>query len=518
MSQSFVASLPPLTGARLVLATVALSLATFMNVLDTSIANVALTTIAGDFGVSPSQGTWIITSFGVANAIAVPLTGWLVQRVGQVRLFLGSVLLFVLSSLLCGAAVNLETLLIARCMQGMVAGPMIPLSQALLLQCYPREKSGMAIAFWSMTTVLAPVMGPVLGGWLTDNISWPWIFYINVPVGLFAAWCSFVTLKGRETQRRNLRIDKIGLGLLVIWVGATQIMLDKGNELDWFNSTEIVGMAIVGGVAFTFFIIWELTEKYPIIDLTLFARRNFTTGTLAITLGYAAFFGNLVLIPMWLQRIMGYTATWAGLVTAPVGIFALILSPLVGRSMGRIDHRLLASVAFVIFALCAFWRASFSPDVAPWDIVATHLLQGVAIATFFIPLTAVILSDLEPHRIPSASGLYNFMRIMAGSFAASVWGSLWEDGAARHHAYLAENVTLFSAPTAQAVAGAQALGFSPQQSYGVIDAEVTKQAFILSATDLFWTSGLLFLCLAVLIWVSRPGHRDAAPAGAGGAH
>lgn len=504
MAQPPAAAHPPLTGNRLVLATVALSLATFMNVLDTTIANVSLTSIAGDLGVSPSQGTWVITSFGVSNAIAVPLTGWLAQRFGQVRLFLSSVLLFVLASFLCGASRGLEMLLFCRCLQGLVAGPMIPLSQSLLLQCYPRAKAGMAMALWAMTTVVAPVMGPILGGLLTDNFSWPWIFYINLPVGLIAVSISFAMLKGRESQRRELPIDKVGLGLLVIWVGATQIMLDKGKELDWFNSSEILILAAVALIAFTFFIIWELTDDHPIVDLTLFKGRNFAIGTLAISLGYAAFFGNTVLIPMWLQRVMGYTATWAGLVTAPVGILALILSPLVGRSTGRIDPRLLATVAFLVFSTCAFWRSSFSPDVAPWTIAATHLLQGIAMATFFAPLMALILSGLEPQRVPAASGLYNFTRIMGGAFAASLWSTLWEDGATRHHAYLTESVTAFSDLADQAFARALALGVSPQQAYGLIDAEVTRQAFILSATDLFWISGVLFLCLIGVIWLSRP--------------
>jgi DHA2 family multidrug resistance protein len=491
---------PPLVGGRRAVATVGLSLATFMNVLDTTIANVALTTIVGDLGVSPSQGTWVITSFGVANAIAVPLTGWLTQRVGQLRLFLASVLLFTLASLLCGLSGSLEVLLLARAFQGMVAGPMIPLSQALLLQSYPPEKAGMAIALWAMTTTLAPVMGPVLGGWLTDNVAWPWIFYINVPVGLIAAWMTWGALHGRESPIRRVPVDVVGLVLLVVWVGTMQIMLDKGKELDWFGSSTIVAMAVVIVVAFTFFLIWELTEERPIVDLTLFRRRNFAVGTLAITLGYAVFFGNLVLIPLWLQRFMGYTATWAGLVTAPVGLFAILLSPVVGRLMTHVDPRRFATAAFLVFAICGLWRAGFSPDVDAGTVALTHLLQGVAMATFFIPLTAIILSGLEPQQVPAASGLYNFMRIMGGSFAASVWTTMWEDGATRYHAYLAESIT-----TGTPLAGAgPAVRPGSMAAYALLDQEITRQGFMRSAIDLFGLTAVLFVALIALVWLARP--------------
>src|SRR6267142_899692 len=230
----------PLKGGALVLGTIAVSLATFMNVLDTSIANVSLAAIAGDLGVSPEQGTWVITSFGVANAISLPLTGWLTQRYGQVRLFTASILLFVLASLACGLAPSIELLILFRVIQGAVAGPMIPLSQSLLLSSYPKEKAGTALAMWAITTLVAPVVGPLLGGWITDNISWPWIFYINVPVGLVAAAVTWLIYKKRETPTVKLPIDGVGLGLLVIWVGALQIMLDKGKDLDWFHSGQIV--------------------------------------------------------------------------------------------------------------------------------------------------------------------------------------------------------------------------------------------------------------------------------------
>ncbi|MDB5848092.1 MAG: emrB, partial [Rhodoferax sp.] len=274
---------PPLEGAARIWGTVALSAATFMNVLDTSIANVSLPAIAGDLGVSPNQGTWVITSFAVANAIAVPLTGWLSQRFGQVRLFTASVILFVIASWMCGLAPNMTTLIAFRILQGFVAGPMIPLSQSLLLSSYPKVLAGTAMAMWAMTTLVAPVMGPLLGGWITDNMSWPWIFYINIPVGIMAAGAAWVLYHKRETPTKKLPIDSVGLTLLVIWVGALQIMLDKGKELDWFHSAEVITLGVVALVGFAFFVAWELTDKHPVVDLTLFMRRNFWAGTVAIS-------------------------------------------------------------------------------------------------------------------------------------------------------------------------------------------------------------------------------------------
>src|SRR5438034_4086640 len=302
----------PLTGGALVLGSVALSLATFMNVLDLSIANVSIPAISGDLGVSPDQGTWVITSFGVANAISLPLTGWLTRRYGQVRLFLAAVVLFVIASFLCGLAPSIELLILFRVIQGAVAGPMIPLSQSLLLSSYPKEKSGSALALWAMTTLVAPVVGPLLGGWITDNISWPWIFYINIPVGLAAAVVTWIIYQKRETPTVRLPIDGVGLGLLILWVGALQITLDKGKDLDWFGSGRIVVLVVVAVVAFTIFLVWEMTEKHPIVDLTLFKRRNFWPSTLSMALAYGALFVDVVLLPLWLQQFMGYTATDAG--------------------------------------------------------------------------------------------------------------------------------------------------------------------------------------------------------------
>jgi DHA2 family multidrug resistance protein len=512
------AELPPLTGTALAIGTLALSLATFMNVLDTSIANVSIPAIAGDLGVSPDQGTWVITSFGVANAISLPLTGWLTRRFGQVKLFTVSVVLFTIASFLCALAPTLNMLILFRVVQGAVAGPMMPLSQALLLSSYSKARAGTALAMWAMTTLVAPVVGPVLGGWITDNIAWPWIFYINVPVGIAAGIATWFIYRTRETPTMKLPIDKVGVGLLIIWVGSMQVLLDKGKDLDWFGSAQIVTLAVVAVVGFSLFLVWELTEEHPVVDLSLFARRNFAVSTVAMLLAYGLFFGNVVLLPLWLQQYMDYTATMAGLVLAPVGLLAIILTPVVGRYMNKVDPRIFVTVAFGIFALVLFMRGHFNTNATMFTLLLPTLVQGAAMALFFIPLFSIGLSGLSPDRIPGASGLFNFARITAGSFGTSITTTLWDRRATLHHAQLVENITAGNPVSAQALSGLQAGGMSPQQSYGVLNRLVDQQAFMLSANDIFFVSGLLFLALVVVIWFARPAPSGAAAGAAGGAH
>ena len=509
---------PPLHGPTLALATIAVSLATFMNVLDTTIANVSIPTIAGDVGVSPSQGTWVITSFAVANAIAVPLTGWLTQRFGTVRLFVTSVLLFVLASLACGLSTSLQMLIVFRVIQGAVAGPMIPLSQTLLLQSFPREKSGMALAAWSMTTLVAPVLGPMLGGWISDNMTWPWIFYINVPTGLFAAALSWRLLRHRESPITKRPVDGIGLALLVIWVGAMQIMLDKGKELDWFASSEISLLAITAVVGFLFFLAWELTDDHPVVDLSLFRSRNFTAGVICIAFGYGIFFGSVVLMPLWLQQWLGYTATWAGLVTAPIGVFALLLSPLVGKTLHKVDPRLFASTSFVIFAGVSYMRSGFTLDATPWVIILPQLIQGAATAMFFVPLTALTLSGLHPSRIPAAAGLSNFMRMTAAAFGTSLSTTMWDDRATLHHARLIENISVYQPGGPAAIDLLQAQGLSGEQALAVIDRQVSAQAYMMSANDFFALTTVLLLILAAVVWLAKPQQRPSLAAAADSGH
>jgi DHA2 family multidrug resistance protein len=509
----------PLTDTALVLGTVSLSLATFMNVLDSSIANVSLPAIAGDLGVSPGQGTWVITSFGIANAISVPLTGWLTQRFGAVRLFTMSVLLFVLASWLCGFASSLEMLVAFRVVQGLVAGPMIPLSQTLLLSSYPRAKAGTALALWGVTTLVAPVVGPLLGGWITDNVSWPWIFYINVPIGLAAAAVTWGIYRHRETPRRKLPIDTVGLGLLVVWVSSLQLMLDKGKELDWFSSPQIVLLAVVAVVAFAVFIVWELTDAHPVVDLRLFKGRNFAFGALALSVAYGLFFGNVVLMPLWLQQWMGYTATTAGMALAPVGIFAILLSPLVGRKVAVWDPRRMATGAFIVFALVLWMRSQFTVQTDLTHVLIPTLIQGAAMAFFFIPLTTLTLSGLSPERMPAAAGLSNFVRITAGAMGTSIATTLWDDRAALHHAHLTEPLSAGQGVFANALATLQSAGMSTQQALAQVNRMIDQQAYTRAADDIFYGSALLFLLLIGLIWFTkRPPRLGSASAEAGGAH
>ena len=508
----------PLKGGALLAGTIALSLATFMNVLDSSIANVSIPAIAGDTGVSPDQGTWVITSFAVSSAISVPLTGWLAQRFGQVKVFLWSTSLFTVASVLCGLAPNLQTLIGFRVLQGAVAGPMIPMSQALLLSSYPPARAGMAMALWAMTTLVAPIVGPPLGGWISDNLSWPWIFYINAPVGVIAGWTTWTVYHKRETPVRKLPVDFVGLGLLVVWVGAMQVTLDKGRELDWFSSPLIVALSLVALVGFVVFLIWELTDEHPVVDLSLFKRRNFAVGSSALALSYGIFFGNVVLLPLWLQQFMGYTATDAGLVLAPVGVLAMILSPWVGRNVSRYDPRMLANISFAVFALVLTLRSWFTTDADSFTITLPAIVQGVAVAFMFVPMTTIVLSGLAPERIAAATGLSNFFRMSAGAFGTSVTTTLWDNRAQLHHSQLADRISDFDAVAGQSLGQMQGLGLDNGQSLALVNRLIDVQSYTLAADELFFGCAALFLVLMAYVWLAHPNTGRPASAAVGDAH
>ncbi len=496
---------PPLQGRSRTLVTLALSLATFMQVLDTTIANVAIPTIAGDLGASTSQGTWVITSFGVANAIAVPITGWLAKKLGEVRLFLIATIGFVLSSLLCGLAPSLELLILFRVLQGALAGPMIPLSQSLLLQSYPPEKRAIAMALWTMTIIVAPIFGPILGGWLSDNWHWSWIFFINVPVGVVAAWLSWRELRHRETTILQLPIDKVGLTLLVLGVGCLQMMLDRGKELDWFHSGEIMLYGVVALLSLSYLVVWELTDKHPVIDLSLFRDRNFTVGVISVSVGFMLYFGAIVLMPLLMQTQMGFTATEAGLATAPVGILPVLLSPVIGKNAQRLDMRWVVTVSFLVFALCFWWRAvTFNPDMTFADVVWPQFVQGIALAGFFMPLTTITLSNMKPQQLASASSLSNFMRTLAGSVGASLTTWQWEHREGIHHVQLTDRISLYDESTRQTLAGMQQLGLSKEQAAALLTRDISRQGLFIGANEIFWLAAGLFLLLTGLVWLARP--------------
>jgi MFS transporter, DHA2 family, multidrug resistance protein len=512
-ASSAVVAETPLVGSRKALTAVALALGTFMQVLDTTIANVSIPTISGNLGVSSDQGTWVITAFAVANGVSVPITGWLVQRFGVVRTFVVSVVLFTIASLLCGIAWSLPSLVAFRVLQGGVSGPMIPGSQALLISVFGPNKRNTALTIWSITTFVAPIVGPLLGGYISDNYVWPWIFLINVPVGVICALICWNNLKSQETETRKLPIDRVGFILLFIWVGALQIMLDKGKDLDWFHSTTILILLIITLVACAAWVIWELTDQHPIVNLGLFRSRSFTLGTIALCLGFAVFFGNLILVPLWLQSFLGYTATWAGVASAPGGVTAVLASLLVGRLMVRFDPRAVAATSFLFFAIAYYMRAQLTPDASFWAFVAPQLVQGLATGLFFVPLLSIIFQGLPAPTLPAASGLSQFLRITASGFAASLTTTFWDRREDLHQSRLADTLTQFAPAYQQSVEQLHQLGLSDPAAAGAITQALIGQSYLLSSLDIFYVSAGLCLVLVPLCFlVPRPKGVPAGPA------
>ena len=493
----------PLRGAALGVVAVALALGTFMQVLDGTIANVSLTTIAGNLGVSADNSTWVITAFAVANGVTVPLTGWLMRRFGLVRTYVTAVVLFTVSSFLCGIAWSLPSLIIFRLIQGGVSGPMIPGSQALLLAVFPAEKRAMALGVWSMTMLVGPIAGPILGGYISDNYHWGWIFLINVPVGLLSAFVAWTALRNRDAPGQKISLDKVGVMLLVFWVGALQVVLDLGKNADWFHSPMIVVLSIMAGVGCIAWLLWELTDGNPVVDLRLFRNRNFALGTVALALGYAALFANNLLLPLWLQREEGYTATWAGLVSAPSGVVAVLLTPVLARFSHRIDARWLATLSFVAFGVSYSMRAGFSSGTDFWHFVLPMLAQGVAMSCFFMAMLTISLDGIAAGKVPSATGISNFVRITAGSFAASLITTAWDRREALHQSRLSEVGTQFSLPYSSAVAQMGGLGLGRQQAVGSLSGEMVRQAYLLATTDLFWLSGVACFAMVTVVWLAR---------------
>lgn len=481
-------------------AVIALTLATFMQVLDSTIANVALPTIAGNLGVSSEQSTWVITSFAVCNAIALPLTGWFSRRIGQLRLFILSVALFTLSSFLCGIATSMPELIVFRALQGFFAGPMFPMCQTLLLAIFPSAKRGAALALISMVTVVAPIVGPITGGWITDNYTWPWIFFINIPIGIFCCLTVWQQLKGRVDITAKMPIDFIGIGLLVVGVGLLQVVLDLGNDADWFEATHIVVMTCIAVVCLISFVIWELTEEHPIVNLYLFKDRNYLVGTVALVLSYSAFFAINLILPQWLQIYMGYTSIWAGLASAPMGVLPLLLTPFVGKYAHKSDMRLLATISFMVIGASCFMRSHFNTFVDFATIAEVQMFMGIGIAFMFMPLTTIFLSNLHGQEIADASGLTTFLRVLGGSFASSLTTWMWTRRADFHHANLTEHVSNYNPAAVDYI---QRMGGETQTTFAAVDRIITVQAYMNSTIDYFYLLGWIFFALIVVVWFAK---------------
>jgi DHA2 family multidrug resistance protein len=494
------------SGGKLLLLNVAVGLGTFIQVLDTSIANVAIPYIAGNLSASTDEGTWVITSFSASNAIVLPLTGWLSDYYGRVRLYVWSVLLFALMSFLCALSTSLSMLVFFRVLQGAVAGALIPLSQSLVLSHNPPEKQGTALGFWAMIVIIAPILGPIIGGYLTDVYSWPWIFYINVPLGILSAVLTWILLSDRESPIVRNPIDWTGLALLALGVACLQIMLDKGKDLDWFESPVIIALTIFSIVTLIYFGIWTYFQKYPIVDFSSFKNRNFTLATICVTLGYLIYFGSTVTLPLWLQESQGYTAYWAGIAIAPIGVVPFLLSAFVGKYMSRVDLRYLVALSFLLFSIGFFYQSYFTSQVSLEHIMITRLLQGSGVVFFFLPLVQIALGEIPKDRYASASGLFNFIRILVGGgFGTSLSIQLWTHMEIFHHARLSEAIIASRAAVNQFFYNLDGYNpkFLPETVRHLVDLAVEQQAFMLATNDLSWLGAWLFLALIPLIFLCK---------------
>lgn len=490
----------PLSGAALWGAGILLALANFVAVLDLSIANVSVPNISGALGASTSQGVWIITSYAVAEAITVPLTGWLAARFGPVRTFATALIGFGIASALCGLAPSLGLLVFFRVLQGICGGPLMALSQTLLMQIFPPDKRPAAMGLWAVTTLVAPVCGPILGGYLCDTFGWGSIFLVNVPVAILAGVMVWRTLSRYEGLTRRAPFDGVGLALLVVWIGALQILLDLGKERDWFQSPLIVALGLVALVGFAAFMIWELTEKNPIVHLKVFRHRGFSTSMITMSLVMGAFFATNVLTPLWLQSNMGYTATWAGYVTGMIGILAIFSAPITAQVMARVDPRRILFIGVSWLAFTTFMRSHGESQMTFGQISLWLFVAGAAMPMFFLPVTTVALGAVDPEETADASGLLNFIRTMSGAVATSIVNTVWENNATSNHADLVSAM-----PNAQATVDGLTPSLGAAQALGAVNNLVGSQAVMLATNQLFLACAGVFALAAALVWLTpRP--------------
>ncbi len=495
---------------------IAVMLGTFMEVLDTTVVNVSLPHIAGNLSASTDEATWVLTSYLVANAIVLPLTGWLANHFGRRRILLISVTGFTFFSFLCGIAPNLPLLIVFRVLQGATGGGLQPLSQAILLEAFPPEKRGKAMAFWALGIVVAPMLGPVLGGWITDSYSWRWLFYINLPIGVAAVVMASLFIFDPPYIRRGQHgVDYWGIGLLAVGIGALQVMLDKGQELDWFASHFITALVMMAVVGLAIFIFRELITRNPVVQLRVFKNRTYTTGVFLMTVLGFVLYGSTVLIPVWLQTLMGYSALTAGLAMLPRGLGSFLFMPIVGILMSKIEPRKLLAAGLVVCSFSLYLLSRLSLDAGYWDIFWPQLLQGTSMGLLFVPLTTITNDSIPKQEIGNATSLFNLMRNIGASIGIAMVTTLVARHAQMHTNVLGAHVTNFDTAARNSldamknalIAGGMDPPTATRQAYTGMFGMVQRHAAMLSYVDAFFLLSVMFIAMLPLVLImKRPGH------------
>ncbi len=493
-------------------------LATFMVVLDSSVANVALPHIAGNLSASTDESTWVLTSYLVSNAIMLPASGWIARRIGRKRLLMLSIVLFTLASLLCGMALSMPMLIVARVLQGVGGGGMQPLAQSILLESFPPEKHGTAMAVYGMGIVVAPVIGPTLGGWITDSYSWRWIFYINLPVGLLALFMANLFLEDPPYLRKAFhgKIDYLGFSFMAVWLGTLQLVLDKGQESDWFAADWIRWTAAASVIALIGFVLREFLSRDPIVQLRVLADRNFAVGTLITGIFGFALYGVTALLPLFLQTVMGYSALDSGLAVSPRGIGSIVSMLVVGALINRVDGRILLGGGFLLLSYSTFLLSRINLDIGMSSVVWPNVMNGFAGGFVFVPLTTMTMSRLRKEQMGNAAGIYNLMRNIGGSIGIACVTTMLVRGSQTHQSYLAANLTATNASTARVLEGLRAklqiAGASQHtawlESLGALYRSVLQQASLLAYADNFrFMAFLMLLCIPLVWFFQRLRHR-----------
>ena len=487
----------------------AVMLATFMEVLDTSVANVALPHIAGNLSATTEESTWVLTSYLVSNAIILPATNWLGRYFGRKRFLIICIIIFTLASALCGAAASLGMLIVARILQGAGGGALQPIAQAVLMESFPPEKRGQAMAVFGMGVVVAPIIGPTLGGWITDNYSWRWIFYINIPVGILAIFMAnmFIEDPPYIRNQRPGKIDRFGFALMAIGLGTLQLVLDKGQEEDWFHSSLITGAAIFAAVTLIAFVIWELSTKEPIVDLRVLKNRNFSVGTSIMTMMGIVLYGTIALLPLFLQTMLGYPAVQSGLAVSPRGFGSIASMILVGRLIGKIDGRYLVMFGFLVLGYATYRFSDINLTVSSSSIVWPNIISGFAMGFIFVPLTTMAMGTLANEQMGNASGVFNLMRNTGGSIGIATMTTMLSRGSQIHQATLTQHINPYDPivqQRIQEIARALPGGGGVEQAYGVVYGMVVRQAMVLSYIDNFrMLAFLCFLCVPAVFLFKR---------------